>query len=232
MTGHDEPDPNRPGAAPAMRADAKRNRERILAAARDVFAEQGIDAPLTDVARRAGVGIATLYRRFPAREELIDAVFVEKMSVYADAVDTALTEPDPWVGFCWYVERICQMQAADHGFTAVVTAMFPGAPALEAQRKRAFRGSAILIARAKKAGKLRPDFSDRDLPMLLMAHAGIIEATGNAVPELGHRFIAYMLEAFRAGQPASPGLPRPPRATELFAVMEAAGACATKPTPR
>jgi AcrR family transcriptional regulator len=216
--------------SPGLRADAERNRERILAAARDVFAEQGIDAPLTDVARRAGVGIATLYRRFPAREELIDAAFAQKMSEYADAVDTALAYPEAWDGFCWYLEKVCDMQSEDHGFTSVLTMVFPGAKGVEAQRLRAFRGFAVLVARAKKSGRLRADFSDRDMPMVLMAHAGIVTATGNAVPELGRRFTAYMLQAFSSVRDPDIVLPRAPRSAEMLAAMEKGSPCVTKLT--
>jgi AcrR family transcriptional regulator len=88
-----------PGQQP-LRTDAERNRSRILAAAQRVFGEQGLDAPLTDVARGAGVGIDTLYRRFPTREALITDAFAEKMAAYAKAVDAALADPDPWHGFC------------------------------------------------------------------------------------------------------------------------------------
>src|SRR3954465_5831138 len=100
-----------------LRQDAARNRERIIEAAREVFSEHGLQAPIEEVARRAGVGIATLYRRFPTSPELITCAFAAKMQDYADAPDEALAHDDPWEGFCWYVERLCEMQAGDHGFT-------------------------------------------------------------------------------------------------------------------
>src|SRR3954470_6789998 len=88
------------------RADAERNRERILAAAREVFAERGLDAPFDVIAHRAGVGQATLYRRFPRREDLIVACFAPKLAEYAAAVEEALAAPDAWTGLCAYVEHI------------------------------------------------------------------------------------------------------------------------------
>src|SRR5829696_10260972 len=89
-----------------LRRDAAQNRERIIDAAREVFSEQGLQAPIEEVARRAGVGIATLYRRFPTRPDLITCAFAAKMQDYADATEEALEFADPWKGFCWYVERL------------------------------------------------------------------------------------------------------------------------------
>jgi len=202
----------------ALRVDAERNRVRILDAARVVFAEQGLDASMTEVARRAGVGIATLYRRFPAREDLIAATFAAKMTMYADAIEQALGDPDPWDGFCSYVERVCAMQAADHGFTHVLTTTFPTARPLEAERARAYRGFRKLISRAKATGQLREDFSDKDLVILLMANAGVLNATADAAPETWRRFLGYMLQAFSAA--TSRPLPPAPRGKDLFAAME------------
>ena len=108
-------------ARPALRADARRNRERIIAAAREVFAQRGLDVPVEDIARHAGVGVATLYRRFPTRADLIAGAFEAKMAAYADAVTQALADPDPWAGFCSYIEQVCAMQAADQGFAGPAT---------------------------------------------------------------------------------------------------------------
>src|SRR3954451_9496870 len=132
--------PPNPGEARErqLRQDAARNRERIIEAAREVFSEQGLQAPIEEVARRAGVGIATLYRRFPTRPELITCAFAAKMQDYAEATEEALAYDDPWEGFCWYVERLCEMQAADHGFTDVLTMPFPSALEFEDVRDRTF----------------------------------------------------------------------------------------------
>jgi AcrR family transcriptional regulator len=208
-----------PGAAdhPALRADAQRNRQRIVKAARRVLAEQGLAAPLNEVARRAGVGIATLYRRFPTREALIAAVFAEQMSAYAEAIDKALADTDPWRGFCTFIERACAMQADDHGFTDVLTLTFPTAAAFEATRVAAYRGFVELIARAKAAGRLRADFSPEDLVLLLMANAGVVVATADAAPETWRRLVAYMTQAFVAGH--TDPLPSAPTAAALYRAM-------------
>jgi AcrR family transcriptional regulator len=107
----DRSDAERSAAESGLRADAERNRERVLSAARKVFAEQGLEASTNEIARRAGVGVATLFRRFPTRDDLVGAVFADKMSAYAAAIDDALADSDPWHGFCGFIERVCRMQA-------------------------------------------------------------------------------------------------------------------------
>ncbi|MEV8634147.1 helix-turn-helix domain-containing protein [Streptosporangium sp. NPDC051023] len=206
---------------PALRADAERNRERILATARRMFAEHGLDVPMEDVARQASVGVATLYRRFPTREDLIAAVFEAKMTAHADAVTTALTDPDSWHGFCRYLEHVCAMQAEDRGFANALTMTFPTARALEAERDRAYHGLVELISRAKVAGKLRRDFVPEDVVMLLMANAGVIAATDQAAPCTWKRLLAYLIQAFAA--PATPPvtvpLPDPPAPTAMYRAL-------------
>jgi AcrR family transcriptional regulator len=189
----------------ARRSDAERNRARILVAAREVFGESGLMVPMSEVARRAGVGIATVIRNFPTREDLITAAFGERIRAYADAIDVALADPDPWHGFCGYVESVCAMQAEDRGFTQVLTLTFPNAKEFEAERSRSYRGFVLLTARAQKAGRLRPDFSPQDLPLLLMANAGVISAAGDTAPEIWRRLVAYFLQACAVENP--PPLP-------------------------
>src|SRR5438876_1000315 len=149
---------DRAGDEPGLRADAERNRQRILEAARAVFAEAGLDAPLEAIAQRAGVGIATLYRRFPTRDDLVAASFAPQMAEYAAAIDQALRAPDPWEGLCGFVERVCGMQAADRGLNDVLAGTFPTVKALEEERARAYWGFVELVRRAQAQGTLRADF--------------------------------------------------------------------------
>jgi len=213
------PDPV-PSDAPErpLRRDAARNRERILTAAQEVFSEQGLNAPIEDVARRAGVGVATLYRRFPTRPELIACAFASKMQDYADATDQALAHDDAWEGFCWYVERVCQMQADDHGFTDVLTMTFPMSPEFQEINDRVFLRFATLVKRAKASGRLRKDFTTEDLPLILMANAGVIGGTGLAAPDAWRRLVALVLQALEA--PARGPLPAGPTPEEMYAAMQ------------
>jgi AcrR family transcriptional regulator len=206
-----------PGECRRLRVDAERNRGRIVEAAQSVFAERGLDVPLEDVAGRAGVGIATLYRRFPTREDLIAACFERRLAEYARAAEEALEAPEAWPGFCAYVERICAMQAADRGLKDVLTRTFPDAKTLEAHRARGYGLSIQMIERAKSEGALRSDFVPEDLVLLLMANAGVVHGAGAAAPDAWRRFVALMLDGFRS-EGAGP-LPAPPKPRQLMRAM-------------
>lgn len=201
-----------------LRADARLNRERLTRSARAVFAEQGLEASSAEITRRAGVGVGTMYRHFPDREALITAVFEEKMDAYVDAAREALADPDPWGGFCAYVEKVCAMQAEDRGFTHVLTSSFPTADSFEAKRAAAYAYFSQLIARAKAAGRLRPDFAHQDMILLLMANAGVVAATADTIPEAWRRPVAYMLQAFEAENTSE--LPPAPEGARLVAAMD------------
>jgi len=203
--------------APGLRVDAERNRQRIVAAAREAFAELGLDVPMDEVARRAGVGVGTLYRRYPTRADLVAAAFEQKMSAYAEAARAALAEPDSWRGFCDYVERVCAMQAEDRGFTLVLTMSFPTAKRFEAERDRSFADFLTLIDRAKATGRLRADFVAEDMVMFLMANAGVLTATADAAPETSRRLVAYFVQACAAT--AAQPLPDPPAPRRMYRAM-------------
>jgi AcrR family transcriptional regulator len=202
---------------PTLRVDAERNRQRIVSAAREVFAERGLDVPMEEIAKHAGVGVGTLYRRYPTRAELIAAAFEAKMTAYAEAAREALANPDPWLGFCGYVEQMCAMQAGDRGFTTVLTMTFPTAKRFEADRARAFTDFTALIGNAKEAGRLRADFAAEDLPMFLMANAGVLTATADAAPGTWRRLVGYLLQACAA--PAAQPLPDPPAPREMYEAL-------------
>jgi AcrR family transcriptional regulator len=202
------------GGASALRADAELNRGRIVVAAQEMFAERGLDAALEDIARRAGVGIATLYRRFPTRANLIAASFEQQMADYAATAERALENPDPWTGFCWLINEICAMQAADAGLKDLITMSFPASSPVEELKNRALQSLNTLIQRAQQQGTLRSDFVSSDVPMLLLANAAIVTATHRDAPETWRRFAAYMIDAFRADR-AHP-LPDPPTEDQIL----------------
>lgn len=227
---HGDQHPDAP-AVPPLRSDAERNRERIIAAARRVFARDGLDASMASVAREAGVGIATMFRRFPTKAELVDAVFVDRMDAYAGAVTAALDDPDPWHGFVGYIETVCAMQAADYGFADVLTTTFPSAKALERLRNQAYEGMVELIGRAKAAGRLREDFDPSDLVLLHMANAGVVNATGEAAPDAWRRVLALLIQSFES--PARGPLPPSPDHDALYkAMLRSGSAGGAAPEPR
>ncbi|WP_227982581.1 TetR/AcrR family transcriptional regulator [Nocardia spumae] len=194
----------------ALRSDARDNRERILEAARTVFVSAGLEVPLREIARRAGVGPATLYRHFPTKEMLVAEAFVDQMLACRSIVDEGLAEPDPWQGFCLAVEKLCELQARDHGFTAAFMSAFPHALDFAAIRRSSLTGAAELIRRAKDAGRLCPDIVLDDLILMIMANNGIDASTPAARIAASRRFAALMIQAFRAS-PVSAPLPPVPR---------------------
>jgi AcrR family transcriptional regulator len=201
------------------RADAERNRARVLATAAEIFAESGIDVPMSEVARRAGVGIATLIRNFPSRGDLIAATFGAAMTAYADAAAAAVADPDPWHGFCEFIEYVCRIPCHDRGFTQVLTTMFPGIESLEAERQRALRDFVRLVSQAKAAGVLRADFSPHDLPLILMATGGVMRSHTPALATATQRLVGYLLQSCAATNTTP--LPAAPPPRELYRALEA-----------
>lgn len=196
-------------ARSALRADAARNRDAIVTAARAVFAEQGLGAPLDEIARRAEVGNATLYRRFPTREELVQSALLDSMAEYLAAAEEGLEDPDPWAGFRDYVLRLFQLQARNRGLAdLLVTTVRTSDGELERLRGVAFRLVKRLIARAQEAGELRADFRHQDLPLLLMANAGLVRRTEAGAPDSWRRVAAFVLDGLQAGA-ATPAPPAP-----------------------
>ncbi|MEV4147074.1 helix-turn-helix domain-containing protein [Amycolatopsis sp. NPDC049691] len=181
-----------------LRSDARDNRSRILEAAREVFAADGLDVPMREIARRAGVGPATLYRRFPTKELLVTEAFTDQMRACYAVVDEGLADPDPWRGLTLVVEKLCDIQARDQGFTAAFTAAFPHAIDFTADRERALRSIAELIRRAQEAGAVRADVVLDDLVLILMANSGIRAASPAARVAASRRFAALALRGLRA----------------------------------
>jgi len=205
------------GARRRLRVDAERNRAALLNAAQKVFAEQGLEAPLEEIAVRAGVGIATLYRRFPTRGQLVAAALVDKITQYAGLAEQALAAPDPWVGFTGFVERICELQAGDRGLSDLLSMALPADEHIEQLRRLANDRVVELVERTKAAGRLREDFTGEDLLLLLIAHAAVVHVTRHDAPDAGRRFVALMLDAFqRQGEPP---LPAPPTSAQMKRAM-------------
>jgi AcrR family transcriptional regulator len=185
-------------AAHELRSDARDNRDRILQVARAIFAEEGIDVPMREVARRAGVGPATLYRRFPTKEALVTEAFREQMAACNALVDAALADPDPWHGLRTVIEQVSVMHAEDRGFTAAFVSAFPHAVDFAQERRRALQALAELIRRAKESGGLRRDFVLDDLVMLIMANSGIRATSREAAVAASRRFVALQLRSISA----------------------------------
>ena len=197
-----------PGRARPMRRDAQRNREAILTAARAAFAAQGLEAPLETVARHAGVAIGTLYRHFPCRLRLVEAVFIEKTHAWVEAAEQALAFPDAWDGFAYYLERLCELQAGDRGFNDVASMSMAPACCLEDVKDQAYLLARRIVVRAQRSGSLRADVTAEDIAFLLWGSTRITEATYTVAPAAWRRYLGLMLDAFRAEN--AHALPEPP----------------------
>ena len=138
-----------------LRADAERNRARILAAAAEVFADRGLDVSLDEIAAHAGVGIGTVYRRFPDKDALIDALFEEKIDRAVELADAALEIEDPWEAFTTFMRGMCRMQAGDRGFKDALLARDRGRERVAGARERIAPRAMKLLTRAQEAGAVR-----------------------------------------------------------------------------
>jgi len=201
------------------RKDAARNRAALLVAAQTIYADQGIDVSLEEIARRAGVGIATLYRNFPrGKEQLVSEALVDQVTRYVDVARRALDLPDPWQGFVTFVEDICAMQEGDAGFSDVLATVLPGDERVEELRGQANDLAIELMDRAKAAGRLRTDVVGEDLLLLLIANAAVLTVTRRDAPDASRRLVAFFLDA--VGTSRSRGaLPEPPTSEEMLRAM-------------
>jgi AcrR family transcriptional regulator len=180
-----------------LRSDARDNRHRILDAARSVFIAGGPDASVREIARRAEVGSATVYRHFPTRQTLLTEAFTDRMRAWQSTLDEANADPDPWHGFCHAVADLCELQAGDHSFTTAFKAAFPRAINFAAMRESSVTSAAELIRRAKATGLMRPDIHLDDLALMIMASSGIHARTREARIAASRRFAALMIQATR-----------------------------------
>ncbi|MEV4844636.1 helix-turn-helix domain-containing protein [Micromonospora matsumotoense] len=207
-------------AAPVrrLRRDAQRNRDSLLAAARAVFAEHGMQASLEQVAKRAGVAIGTLYNHFPARLDLVQEVFAGKLAIWVAAAEQALSMDDAWEGLCLFLETMCELQARDRGFNDFASIRLPENACLAGQQTRIHDLGVRIVERAREQGRLRPDLVPEDLAFVIWSHSRIIEATDGIAPHAWRRHLYLMLDGFRAER-AHP-LPEPPLTpTQLYRAM-------------
>ena len=186
-----------PSAAKTLRRDALRNRERLLAAARAAFAEDGVDASLEEVARRAGVGIGTLYRHFPAREALVEAIVDEKLAAWLAAAEHAAARKDAWRGLQDYLAQLVELQLEHRALRDVLVEHSGAEGRLEPVRERVRELLDNLIRRAHDDGSLRRDFTSADLTVLGWSLGRVIEATADVAPRAVYRHLHFALDGMR-----------------------------------
>jgi AcrR family transcriptional regulator len=187
---------------PLLRADARRNLERLRVTAVEVFSERGLDTPLEEIAQQAGVSIGTLYNRFGSREGLIDAVVADLAAArLSTAVQRARAIAGPWERFAAYVETICELQAADPAFNDVISRRYPQAVQLKAVCDKTLEHAAEFIEEAQRHGSLRADFTPHDLFTVFWANASLVRAMADVGPDAWRRSLAFVLDGLASARP-------------------------------
>jgi AcrR family transcriptional regulator len=212
------------GARPGLRSDARRNRRRLLESAREVMREQGLDASLGEIARRAGVGNATLYRHFPTREALCEAVFAEYGSELEHIRARVERIPDAWDALSSWLEETCTAFATDQAFADLVTRGMAQSPALNELCMRAIGFAETLFRTAQRQGVVRADVELTDLMVIMYSLQQLVAATAQVAPDAWRRHLAIALDGLRPRE----GAALPPAAI-TFEQLLALGEC---PQPR
>lgn len=197
VTTHESP--GRP-----LRKDAERNRRRVLDAARDLFAAKGLEPNLNDVAHHAGVGVGTVYRRFGTKDELLEAIFVDGLDQLTALAEAGLQQDDPWDGFAWFVEQMCELTATDRGLREMAFSKAYGGDRVIAAQERLGPVVTKLVERAQLAGGLRADISATDMPIISLIGGMVSEFAGHVDDNLWHRFTALLLDGMRSTDNQTP----------------------------
>jgi AcrR family transcriptional regulator len=188
-----------------LRADARRNHEAVLTAARELFADQGLDAQMPDVARVANVGVGTVYRHFPTKDDLIAALVAQRFERLAEKAREGLAAEDPWEGLCAFIRFSAEIQADDRGLCEVMGSR----PEVMDSAARAVGLPQLcerLVKRAQRAGELRRDLLWEDIPMIACGLGRITQATAGPAVGRWPRLVEIILDGLRA--PGSRKLPR------------------------
>jgi len=205
-----------------LRADAERNRQRILDAARELFAERGLGVTLNDIAHHAGVGVGTVYRRFPDKRQLIDGLFEQRLQDLVTLMNAAAANPDPWEGLAGFLRQALELQASDRALRELITGMPDGLERVSRIRNELLPLGSELVRRARESGQLRDDVEPQDLPLVQLMLTAIIDATRDVDPELWRRYLAVVLRGLSARpdqlEPLAPG---PVRVQDVPRVMSA-----------
>ena len=194
-----------------LRADAARNRERIITAAAAVFAERGLDAATAEIAHRAGVGEATLFRRFPTKDDLIDAIIETRMEEVATLVDAAADDPDPTVALERVMQVLVKQFSRDKGFFEAAGERCMNDPKFQAQRERGLAAVGRLLKRAQDAGAVRRDLSPSDISFLAGSAMYAMEVSKPGLrDDLWKRYLRVILDGMKpeGASKLRPGAPK------------------------
>ena len=202
-----------------LRADAERNRQRILAAASEVFAERGLDVSLDEIAAAAGVGVGTVYRRFPDKDALIDALFEKKMTELAERALAAAEIEDPWESFATFMREICRIQARDRGLKEALLSADRGAERVRKGRETMAPIGMRILKRAQDAGVVRDDIATFDIPLSHLSIGLLGDRVRDVAPGYWERLLTVVLDGMRAEPGARTPMPSPPLDVEQFTAV-------------
>src|SRR5271166_288681 len=190
-----------------LRKDAERNRRRILDAAAELFMERGLGVTLNDIAHHADVGVGTVYRRFPDKELLIDALFEERVEEMLALAERSLGDPDPWHGLASFLEQGLELQARDMGLKQLLLGTPQGCARVGGVRERLLPIVTALVTRARDAGQLRADIEPEDLAVTQWMLGTVVDYGREVRPELWRRYLYLLLRAIRAEPTPAEALP-------------------------
>jgi AcrR family transcriptional regulator len=190
-----------------LRADAERNRKRILDAAAELFATKGLSVGLDEIAHHAGVGVGTAYRRFPDKRRLIEELFEDRVARMVELAEDALAADDAWEGLVSFLEQATEQQIANRGLKEIVFGSDQGTALAKGARARVAPLAERLVRRAQASGVLRSDVVPSDVPLLQFIVSSVAELTAPHAPELWRRYLALVLDGLRTPDPHP--LPQP-----------------------
>jgi AcrR family transcriptional regulator len=184
-------------AATATRSDALRNRAKLVASARELFAKRGVDVSVEEITHHAGVGMGTLYRHFPTKDELIDAVLEDALDEIYVLARSAAAADDGWHGLMLFLEGVLELRVQNRGIRDLIAAGDHGARHAEMRRRirPLIRG---LILRAQEQGTLRRDFKLDDVAFVLQSVGRVIE-NGDGGRNAWRRYLSFLVDGLRAG---------------------------------
>jgi AcrR family transcriptional regulator len=214
-----------------LRRDAERNRERILLAAAEVFSARGLDASLDDIARQAGVGVGTVYRRFPDKESLVAELFTSKLDTMVGHAEHALHSPDPWTGLAECLEQIAETFSSDLGLRQMLMFGTYGSDRVSAARERMVPIVSALLKRAQAAGQVRGDLDPTDVPFIGLMLGLIAQYAGDIRPDIWRRYLTLILDGLRPQRSGTTALPVPALdPTEMESLIRTQAGRATRRT--
>jgi len=181
----------------SLRRDAERNRRRILDAARVVFAERGLRGSYDDIAREAEVGVGTVYRRFPDRQQLIDVLFEEGLDEVVAFAEEGLAINDPWDGLVHFIVCAQARQCADRALRELILNPDGGPTRVTIARSRVVPAMDRLVTRAQNAGVVRDDISTTDIAVMLLAVCTIADLTRDTAPDAWRRTLSLLLDGLQ-----------------------------------